>query len=129
MGAFFNKYQFLLFLLIGCLNTLFGYGVFCVFIWAGCHYAIAILLATFFGIFFNFKTIGTLVFKNRDNRLIVRFFLVYVVLYCLNIVIIHSEALMINNMYLRGLIAIMLTSILSYFLNKKLVFNSYGRVA
>jgi len=72
---------FLRFLVVGGINTAFGYSVFALFILIGLHYVLAALLATICGILFNFKTTGTLVFKNRNNRLIFRFFGVYLITY------------------------------------------------
>ena len=56
------------FVLVGILNTAFGYGCFALFIYLGLHYTIAVLLGTCLGILFNFKTLGHLVFKNKQNR-------------------------------------------------------------
>jgi putative flippase GtrA len=119
-----RRYQFLLFLLVGLLNTLFGYGVFCLFIWLGLHYIIATLLSTCCGIIFNFHTIGRIVFKNHDYRLIMRFIVLYAGLYFINIYLIKVAELFLNNIYMRGLFAIILVAVLSYILNKKFVFRA-----
>ena len=76
---------FLRFLVVGGINTLFSYAVYALLILLGLHYVLAALIATICGILFNFKTTGTLVFKNKDNRLILRFFAVYSFTYLINI--------------------------------------------
>src|SRR5512135_1115327 len=78
--------QFLRFIIVGGLNTAFGYGVFALMLTLGLHYSLAALLATILGILFNFKTYGTLVFKNPDNRLILKFVGVYGISYVLTVV-------------------------------------------
>lgn len=115
--------QFILFLFIGVINTLFGYAVFCLFIWLNFHYTIALLIATCLGVIFNFKTIGSVVFKSHNNRLILRFFLVYMIIYAVSIGVIHMEGFFLTSMYLKGFISTLLTAILSYNLNKKFVFH------
>ena len=77
--------SFIRFLFVGGLNTIFGYGAFAVFVLMGLHYVLAALFSTVLGVLFNFKTTGTIVFKNRDNRLILRFFGVYRFTYVLNV--------------------------------------------
>jgi putative flippase GtrA len=69
--------RFVRFLLVGGLNTLFGYAVFTICILVGIPYPVSALISTVLGVLFNFKSYGALVFGSHDNRLILRFFLVY----------------------------------------------------
>ena len=78
---------------MGGVNTAFGYGVFALFILLNRHFRVcspeaelvlAPLISQICGILFNFKTTGTIVFRNRNNRLILRFFAVYSITYLLN---------------------------------------------
>ena len=116
--------QFIRFLIIGTLNTAFAYGLYALFIFVGCHYALAVFLSTVIGICFSFKTLGTFVFDNPDNRLIFKFFSVYVVCYFVNVGILKllTEAGM-QNLYLAGLISSFLVALVSFFLNKFVVFR------
>lgn len=75
---------FFRFLAVGVLNTLFGYGVFSLLVWLGLLPEIALLISTVVGVLFNFTTTGTLVFRNTDRGLFLRFALVYVSIYLLN---------------------------------------------
>lgn len=77
--------KFIRFLFVGVINTMFGYGLFVLFIWFGMHYSIALLCSNILGILFNYKTTGYIVFANQSNRLILQFFLVYGVVYLFNL--------------------------------------------
>ncbi len=86
----FWRVRFLRFLLVGVLNTVFGYAVFATFILLGIHYALAAFLGTLLAIAFNFKTTGTIVFRSHDNRLILRFFCVYAITYVVGIAVLKT---------------------------------------
>lgn len=119
------KLEFIRFLLVGGINTLFGYGVYTVFIFAGLNHRIAILLATILGVIFNFKTIGKLVFRhdNADIAVILKFLLVYTISYLLNSNGVTLVLKILDNSYLAGLIVIVPVSVLTYFLNRIFVFQ------
>src|SRR3990167_1084147 len=93
-------YQFSKFLLVGMVNTIFGYGVFAICIYFGLPYPVATLIMTLLGIAFNFLTVGTLVFKNTNKNLILQFFFVYAILYTLGTLFIGGINLLINNFYI-----------------------------
>lgn len=116
--------QFIRFVLVGVLNTAFGYAVYCLMIWIGLSYWWASLIGNILGILFNFKTIGVLVFKNPDNSLFFRFLLCYILGYGLNVGIIY---LLTNytplNDYWSGLIALPIVALFSFFYQKLFVFN------
>src|SRR5471030_2606365 len=86
------NYKFIRFILVGILNTVFGYSAFALFVFLGLHYTAAVFFATILGILFNFKTFGKLVFKNPytdfNYNLIFKFFMGYVILYFINIILI-----------------------------------------
>ena len=77
--------KFLRFIFVGALNTAFGYFIFLFLIWIGLHYSIALLVSQIIGVLFNYKTTGYLVFQNKTNKLIIKFFIVYGFLYLLNV--------------------------------------------
>lgn len=117
------KNQFFLFIVVvGGINTLFGYGVFSLLIFIGLHYVFAVFLGTIIGILFNFKTTGCIVFKSKNNRLIIRFFAVYIITYIINVAYL-SLFIPYCNVYLLGAISILPLALLSYFLNKHYVFT------
>lgn len=116
------KDQFVRFLIVGVINTIFGYSVFSLFVFLGVHYALALLMATILGILFNFKTIGILVFAKKENNLIWRFFLVYTFVYGVNVLGLHLLNGVGLNIYFSGAILLFPSALLSFILNKKYVF-------
>ena len=116
--------KFTKFILVGIVNTIFGYSLFSFFIFLGLHYSFSVLFSTILGVLFNFKTIGKLVFNSHDNSLIYRFVLVYIVIYVLNITglwIFKINGL--ENMYINGAMLLAPLAIVSFILNKKYVFK------
>jgi len=124
-----KKHKFVRFLLVGVINTLFGYFSFATLILIGLDYKLAALLATILGVLFNFQTTGRLVFGSQNNKLIFRFVLVYVVTFLLNV-----EALRIvdaididieqkTKMLIAGAILVLPMAVISFILMKLFVFR------
>lgn len=114
--------QFMRFLLVGGLNTAFGYGVFVACLWSGMHYALAAAVATVLGVLFNFQSTGRLVFNSRDHRRLPYFIGVYGVVYLVNVA---GLALLLRlgiPSWLGGLLLILPCAILSFLLNRRFVF-------
>lgn len=116
------KKQFIAFLVVGGINTLFGYGVYAFFIFMGLHYFYASLFSRLFGFIFNFFTMGKLVFKKLEIKLIKKFIIFNIITYLLFIILIKLFSLWSMNAYLSGLFASGLMAILSYEINKHVVF-------
>lgn len=116
--------QFARFLIVGGLNTIFGYGVFALSIYMGFHYSLASLFSTILGILFNFQTIGRLVFVDYRHSLFLKFFAVYGLTFLLNII----GLFLLNSIgvsdYLGGAIMILPSAVISFSLNKIFVFNA-----
>ena len=116
--------QFIRFAIIGTINTAFAYILYVLFIFVDMHYTLAVLLSTIIGICFSFKTLGSWVFDNPDNRLIFKFFVVYIGCYFLNISIIgFFNRYIWNNLYVAGLISTLLVALVSFSLNRAIVFK------
>ena len=111
------------FLLVGLVNTLFGYSIFVGLSLAGTSYYLSTLLATILGVLFNFKTIGKLVFKNHDNKLIFGFIAVYIAIYLLNITSLNLLLFLGINVLTAQAVLILPLALLSYSLNKIFVFK------
>ena len=109
--------------MVGTINTVFGYGVFALLIVLHLHYTLASLLAQICGVLFNFKTTGTLVFKNKNNRLVFRFVGVYLVTYLITLGILKLFNVWGVNNLIAGAIAFLPMALFSYLLNKRLVFS------
>ena len=114
---------FVKFVLVGILNTAFGYLVFALLLFLGLHYTLAVILSTIAGVLFNFKTTGTLVFKNHNNKLIFKFVAVYTITTTLGIIILRMAELAHINLYLAGLVSTGICAIISFLLNKNWVFK------
>ena len=115
--------RFVRFLLVGGINTAFGYGVFALLLFVGGHYALAALLSTVAGVIFNFFTTGRLVFVNRDNTRILRFVLIYGILYGWSVLMLRLGLLLGVNAYIVGAVLLLPNAFSAYFLQKHIVFN------
>ena len=116
--------QLIRFGIIGCVNTVFAYTVFTCFLFIGFHYTLATLGSTIIGIFFSFKTFGTLVFDNPDNKLVFKFFIVYGFCYFLNIAIQYLLGQYVcPNQYVNGFVSMLLVAAVSFCFNKWVVFR------
>lgn len=114
--------KFVRFVFVGIGNTLFGYSVFAVCIFLNMHYSGALLMTTVLGALFNFKTIGHLVFRNGDNRLLFKFLAVYVFTYFLNFLALKLFVAHNVSLYLAGIILAFPMALISFFLFNKWVF-------
>ena len=110
------------YILVGAINTAFGYSMFVLLIYIGLHYSLAILLATIAGIFFNFKTLGRFVFRQSDWRLIWRFIAIYGLLYLLNICCVFVLLKYIQNVYVANALTIIFIAGLGFMLNRSFVY-------
>ena len=115
-------WKFIKFLFVGGINTAFSYSVYALCIFLKFHFTVASLISTVLGVLFNFKTTGTIVFKNSDNKLIFKFISVYVVTYFANICGLKIFDIFHFNMYYAGLIMVFPIAVLSFVLMKKFVF-------
>ncbi len=114
---------FVKFILVGILNTAFGYGAFALLMYTGLHYSAAVVLSTIAGILFNFKTTGVLVFKNKDNSLIFKFIAVYTLVCITGIIILRLAQIAHINLYFAGLVSTGICAVTAFLLNKNWVFK------
>lgn len=111
------------FLSVGLVNTAFGYGCFALLLSTGMHYPLALLFATIAGVLFNFKSIGVLVFRSHDNRLLVRFVLSYTIVYVVNVCGVRLLTLVHITPVIGGALLLLPMALLAYTLNKRFVFH------
>ena len=119
----YEKKQFFSFLVIGGLNTLFGYGIFSSFIFLKFHYTAAMLFSTIIGVIFNFFTTGRFVFKNKKNSLFIKFLITYTMLYLLNILIVSLLNKISYDLYFNGAVSIIASAFVGFVANKYFVFK------
>ncbi|HSD15662.1 MAG TPA: GtrA family protein [Thermomonas sp.] len=115
--------RFIRFLLVGGLNTAFGYGVFVACLWLGMHYALAGAVSTVLGVLFNFKSTGHLVFRSKGSRRLPRFVGIYAIIYLVNVLALGAMLQFGIPEWLGGLILLLPSAILSYVLNRQFVFR------
>lgn len=115
--------QFLMFVLVGLLNTAFGYGVFALLIWAGGRYQAALVVSTIAGVVFNFRTTGRWVFVNRRWAVLPRFFAGYAIILGINIVALGGLIGLGLSSYAGQAVSLPFLVILSFIINKFMVFR------
>ena len=111
------------FLLVGAGNTLFGYFIYSISVLLGASFSVSILIATIVGVFFNFYTIGIVVFCSLNWSRIYLFILMYFFSYLLNLYLLN---VLINYGFtslLSGAISIPLVSIVTYIGLRNVVFR------
>ncbi len=140
---------FLRFLLVGVVNTIVGYSLFIICRWVGMNTEVAVLVSTILAVTFNYHSTGKLVFHNKGYRVIAQFFVVYGIIYFINVWelkyflpstgvydffigldennlrIIHNLSLEYNKVCdaMGQLIVVLPNALLTYFLNKTFVFS------
>ena len=119
----YKNFKIIRFVIIGLLNTFFGFTIYSFFIFIGLSYYLAAAISTVLGIVFNFKTMSKFVFQNSNNLLLFRYLLVYLLTYLLGIFFIATLVNLGLNYYLAGLGAIFFNAIITYFLLNNFVFN------
>lgn len=123
VGALFRRYRPLRFLVVGVLNTGFGYGCYALLVALGLSVAVASLIALVLGIVWSFTTQGTLVFQNATRVTFMKFTLNWIALYFVNLGCITLFMRGPMNAYLAGALATVPVTAISYFSMKHFVFK------
>ncbi|SOE68842.1 Putative flippase GtrA (transmembrane translocase of bactoprenol-linked glucose) [Burkholderia sp. OK233] len=118
-----TPYQLLRFLVVGGLNTVFGYSLFVALTYIGVGYPIAIGLATVGGVLFNFQSVGRLVFGGAPRSRFWRFVGVYCVVYLVNLGGVRVILGLGINVYIANAIMLIPLSLVAFILNRRFVFN------
>jgi len=112
------------FLVVGAINTVFGYAVYAFFLWTGMHFSLAALGSQILGTAFNYATYGRLVFRQKLTRWSLFYFIAqYATLYFVSITIIQVAELAGVAPLIGGAINLMVVPVLTYFLGKYIVFR------
>ena len=119
-----QRHRWLRFLVTGGLNTGFSYGVYALLVYMGMNFALSNLCSLVRGILFSFRTQAAFVFKRSGRGLFWRYVAVWTVLYFSNIFMIAGLIRLGGNPYSAGAMAIIPTAILSFFLQKYVVFTA-----
>ncbi|MGF6600000.1 putative flippase GtrA [Paraburkholderia sp. GAS448] len=118
-----TAYQLFRFLVVGGLNTAFGYSLFAALTYVGVGYPIAIGLATIGGVLFNFQSVGRLVFDGAPRSRFWRFVGVYCFIYLVNLGGVRLLLGIGANVYVANGIMLIPLSLLAFILNRRFVFN------
>ena len=106
----------------GLVNTLFGYGLYALFVWAGINMYVAQITAHVLGMTFNYFTYSRFAFAGHDGSK-GRFIASYILNYVLGLIALAAAAQAIRSPYLAGLVSVVFVSIVNYFILKRLVFR------
>ena len=115
--------KFVRYIFVGVINSAFAYSIFVLFMYLGIHYRFSVLLTLIAGVLFNFKTIGSIVFKSSDNKLIFRFVLSYVVIYVISVAGLDILKRCGISMYIGGILLMPLSAVVSFTMFNLFVFN------
>lgn len=118
------KNDFIKFIAVGVLNTVFGYSLFAILLAFKINYIFALALSTIAGILFNFKTFGKIVFSSNDNKRIFKFILVYALVYIINICGISFFVFGGKSPLVGGAVMLIPCALISFILQKKVVYNN-----
>jgi putative flippase GtrA len=116
--------EILLYLVVGGINTLFGYGIYALGLWIGLEFRIAAVISQVLGTLFNYGTYGRVVFHARPGWIgITKFVLSYMTLMAINIgllTLFHSWG---ASPLLAGVFSGLIMPVLSFLSNKLIVFR------
>lgn len=115
--------RFTRFILIGIINTAFGYSLYALLLFIGLRFDLAILIATILGVLFNFKTTGIFVFNNTRNNLVLRYFGAYSIVYLVNVLLVWLMLKSNISSYLAQAFAMPVLALLSYATQRDFVFK------
>lgn len=102
-------------------NTLFGYSLFALLIAIGLNIYLAQLVSHTLGVIFNYFTYSRHAFHGIQGSKL-RFALAYVVNYLVGLAMLALASTMFSSPYVIGLVAVILASLINYFILKNLVF-------
>ncbi|MGX1305312.1 putative flippase GtrA [Amorphus suaedae] len=111
------------FLLVGVVNTIFGYSVFALLYLLTHHHNFSVIAATIIGIIFNFFTTGRIVFGNKSLRALLPFIMAYGVALALNLVVLNLLLAVGISALIGQAISLPVVVIVSYLINARFVFR------
>ena len=116
--------KFIKYLFVGALNTAFAYFLYAVLVFVGFEPNVALTLQYIIGILWNFKTTGSLVFRNHNNMLIFKFIGCYLCTFTLNSICLYimTEWIKIND-YIAQAILVFPVALVAFTIMKFYVFK------
>lgn len=117
------RLQFARYVIVGAANTGFGILVYWAMLWSGLAVPAASLVSLVVGILVGFGAQSRFVFDNRDPRKLLPYLILWGLLYVFNLGAIGLFMHFHFDAYVAGLLAAPATLLLSYFLQRSLVFR------
>ncbi len=114
--------KFFKYLFVGALNTVVSYMLYAMFVTLGFSANISLFFQYVLGVLWNFKTTGSIVFKNHNNKLIFKFIFSYVFTFLINSVLLHILVNFLNNYFAQALL-ILPMAMISFVIFKLWVFK------
>jgi putative flippase GtrA len=114
------------FIVVGIVNTAFGYAAFAMLIWLGVPAPEPLLLATVAGVLVNFVTTGHFVFNSVGWRPLGRFIAAYDTIYLTNLAILDTLRIGWMGAIAAQAVALPVVVPLAFVILKWFVFKSHG---
>jgi putative flippase GtrA len=111
------------FILVGLVNSAFGFAAYSMFTWLGYGYFLSSALATVAGVLFNYRTTRSLVFMGHDGTPFWRFVASYAVILAFTVTLLEISGIFGMDPYLAGLLISIPSAALSYVLQRQFVFR------
>ncbi len=118
-----DRYRFLRYLVVGGINTAFGFAVYGALIMAGTPVWLALLLANVAGVLFNFLTTGMVVFRASLRGRLSRFVGAYLFVYLVNLALIGVLRRWVPGEIAAQAVLALPMAALSYLLMQRFVFG------
>lgn len=115
--------EFMRFVLVGGLNTLFGFAVYALGVVAGLPVSLALFLGMLAGTIFNFFTTGAYVFRQLAISRYPRFVACYLLVYGFNVLFMNIFLLWMSNKLVIQAILTIPQAALSYLMMSRFVFT------
>ena len=107
----------------GVVNTAFGFGTYSLLVWLGMNMFLAQLVSHCLGVGFNYLTYSRHVFRGASTAKL-RFVVSYAVNYFMGLAALAAVSLVIASPYAAGFFAIVIVSVINYFVLKQFVFKA-----
>jgi putative flippase GtrA len=124
-----NPKEFLRFIVVGGVNTLFGFSIYSMCIYLGVGYFFSSAAALGAGVVFNHRTIGKYVFNSGNRKSFFPFAGCYLIVFSLTVILLELLGVAGANPYVSGFVVSIPMAVLSYFLQRRYVFrttNDFG---
>ncbi len=122
----FSHPKIIKFLSTGILNTIFGYSVYATLLFIKTPYLVALLIATFAGVIFNYISFGRMVFNARGNWFVFgKFVVAYGIIYSINAALLRVFTInFLLNPYLGQILCIPISIVISWLLMNYWVYKN-----